>query len=125
MKFCENCENMFYIHIDEKNANNLNYFCRHCGNLKDDLEGSLCIINTNVNKSDTSFEYIVNEFTKLDPTLPRVNNVVCPNSECSTNPQEGEDLKEREIIYIRYNNTDMKYLYLCSTCDHIWKADDK
>ena len=44
MKFCENCDNMFYIRIDEKNPNNLNYYCRHCGNSESSLEGNLCII---------------------------------------------------------------------------------
>ncbi len=122
MKFCGNCDNMFYIRIDEENPNNLNYYCRHCGNSESSLEGNLCIIDTNMKETETSFDYIINEFTKMDPTLPRINNILCPNEDCSTNTQEGAN--KREIIYIRYNNVDMKYLYLCSTIDKIWKANN-
>ena len=31
--------------------------------------------------------------------------------------------EEREIIYIRYDHDNLKYLYLCSTCDTCWKAN--
>jgi aspartate carbamoyltransferase regulatory subunit len=112
---------MFYIRIDEQNPNNLNYYCRQCGNSEANLENNLCIIDTNMKETETSFDYIVNEFTKLDPTLPRINNILCPNDDCVTNTHEGSN--KREIIYIRYNNVDMKYLYLCSTCDNIWKSN--
>ena len=32
--------------------------------------------------------------------------------------------KAREIIYIRYDDVNIKYVYLCSTCDTVWKMDD-
>ena len=28
---------------------------------------------------------------------------------------------ENEIIYIRYDDTNMKYVYLCCNCDTVWK----
>ena len=119
MKFCNNCDNMLYIKI---NDDIIQFYCRHCGNSETNLDKNLCIINTNLKETETSFDYIINEFTKMDPTLPRINNILCPNEKCSTNTQEGAN--KREIIYIRYNNIDMKYLYLCSTCDKIWKANN-
>ena len=30
-----------------------------------------------------------------------------------------------EVIFIRYNEVDMKYVYLCSKCDTVWKTDSK
>jgi aspartate carbamoyltransferase regulatory subunit len=45
----------------------------------------------------------------------------CPNETCITNNSEF-DTKKREIIFIRYDDTQMKYLYLCSHCDCIWKT---
>ena len=63
----------------------------------------------------------VHKYTKLDPTLPRVSNILCPNGDCLTNK---EDIP-REIIYIRYDDTNMKYVYLCSTCDTVWKTEDQ
>ena len=62
---------------------------------------------------------MVNEFTKLDPTLPRITNIKCPNDNCETNLEE----KVAEIIYIRYDDINMKFLYLCSSCNHTWKFD--
>jgi hypothetical protein len=28
------------------------------------------------------------------------------------------------VIYIRYDDDNMKYLYMCVTCDTVWKTDD-
>ena len=57
----------------------------------------------------------------MDPTLPRVNNILCPNPDCTTNTKNDP----REIIYIRYDDTNMKYIYLCSSCDTVWNTNDK
>ena len=32
------------------------------------------------------------------------------------------DKSKREIIYVRYNDIDMKYVYMCSTCNTSWKT---
>jgi aspartate carbamoyltransferase regulatory subunit len=45
---------------------------------------------------------------------------LCPNKDCPTNT----DGVEREIIYIRYDDSNMKYIYLCSTCDTVWQTND-
>ena len=58
---------------------------------------------------------------KLDPTLPRISKVLCPNSKCETNTKN----EKREIIYIRYDDINMKYIYMCSTCDCVWKTDEQ
>ena len=56
----------------------------------------------------------------LYPTLPRINKILCPNSECTTNTKN----TEREIIYLRYDDVNIKYIYVCSTCDSVWKTDE-
>ena len=122
MHFCNKCENMYYIKIDEKNTNKLIYYCRKCGNENDLFNtDNVTILNTNIKKSEDSFTHIINKYTKLDPTLPRTDKVLCPNKDCETNLDK--DFK-REIIYIRYNDIEMKYVYLCSTCDTVWKTND-
>jgi DNA-directed RNA polymerase subunit M/transcription elongation factor TFIIS len=113
---------MYYIRIDANNPNQLVYYCRKCGN-EDTLFDSdnVSILKTEIKKSEQSFSHIINKYTKLDPTLPRTNKVLCPNKDCETNHNESG----REIIYIRYNDTDMKYVYLCSTCDSVWKSNEE
>ena len=121
MHFCSVCNNMYYLRIDEKNPNKLDYYCRNCGN-EDKLltHDNMCISKTFIKKNDQSFNHIINEYTKLDPTLPRVNTILCPNPECGTNTSK----VKREIIYIRYDDTNMKYVYLCSECSTIWQTNN-
>jgi aspartate carbamoyltransferase regulatory subunit len=97
------------------------YYCRKCGN-EDKLLAieNVCVSKTQIKKSDQTFNHIVNKYTKLDPTLPRVNTILCPNTDCLTNTED----KEREIIYIRYDDANMKYVYLCSECDTVWKTNE-
>ena len=122
MHFCSNCKNMYYIRINAENPNQLVYYCRNCGN-EDQLLAidNVCVSKTQIKKSEQSFSHIINKYTKLDPTLPRMNKILCPNAECKTNTEN----VEREIIYIRYDDTNIKYVYLCSTCDNIWKTNEK
>ena len=122
MHFCSKCENMYYIRIDANNTNKLIYYCRKCGT-EDELFDidNVSIVKTDIKKSEDSFSHIINKYTKLDPTLPRTDKVLCPNKDCETNTEKDS---KREIIYIRYNDTEMKYVYMCSTCDTVWKTND-
>lgn len=121
MHFCSNCSNMYYIRINSDDPNKLVYYCRKCGN-EDKLLAieNVCVSKTQVKKSEQTFNHIVNKYTKLDPTLPRINNILCVNPDCVTNTED----KPREIIYIRYDDANMKYIYLCSDCDTIWKTNE-
>jgi len=122
MHFCSECQNMYYIRIDSENVNKLIYYCRNCGN-EDKLLNvdNVSVSSTQVKKIEKSFNHIVNKYTKLDPTLPRISKVLCPNAECDTNKKD----EKREIIYIRYDDINMNYIYMCSTCDTIWKTDEQ
>ena len=129
MHFCSNCQNMYYISISPEDANKLVYYCRNCGHTDNnssktilDNPKNLFITQTYLKKNEQEFGHIVNKYTKLDPTLPRVNNVLCPNDECLTNTEPDKNL--REIINIRYDDKNMKYISLCSTCDTVWKTED-
>ncbi len=123
MHFCTQCSNMYYIRINEDDPNKLIYYCRKCGN-EDSLLASqnVCVSKTQIKKTEQTFNHIINKYTKNDPTLPRINNIQCPNSNCPTNKHG----KEREIIYIRYDDVNMKYVYLCSDaeCNTIWQIKE-
>jgi DNA-directed RNA polymerase subunit M/transcription elongation factor TFIIS len=122
MHFCSQCQNMYYISIDPNDANKLVYYCRNCGNKDSSLSvDNVTVSKVQLKKSEQEFSHVINKYTKLDPTLPRINKILCPNSECQTN----KDDKNREIIYIRYDNRNMKYVYLCSTCNTVWKTEDQ
>ena len=119
MRFCSECDNMYYHKIDESNTNKLIYYCRYCEH-STEVEDTFVVSKNTFNVQDNNNDFIVNEFTKNDPTLPRIESILCPNPECSTNTQK----TQRDIIYIRYDDNALKYLFLCSTCDFRWKIED-
>jgi DNA-directed RNA polymerase subunit M/transcription elongation factor TFIIS len=123
MHFCTKCHNMYYLKINnEVNANELIYYCRNCGHEDQVLSSeNICVSRTDVNIGKKTYEQIVNEFTKLDPTLPRTTTIKCPNQDCLSN----KDKSDSEVIYLRYDDKNMKYIYLCSICDTLWKTDEQ
>ncbi len=121
MKFCKNCDNMYYLKINNENDNNLIYYCRNCG--KEDIidNKATSIIKTVVNGTNDVFVNVVNKYTKYDNTIPRAKEIICPNASCKS--LENPDMKD--ILLIRYDETNMKYMYLCSICDYMWKSNIK
>jgi DNA-directed RNA polymerase subunit M/transcription elongation factor TFIIS len=120
MKFCSQCENKYYVAISETDENNLVYYCRNCGNRDETIANEgLCVSDTTIDQGEQKFNHIVNKYTKFDPTLPRIYNILCPNTKCKTN--ETGNKNPAEIIYMRYDDENLKYLYICVECDTIWK----
>ena len=124
MNFCSNCDNMYYIKLND-DENELVYYCRNCGNVDDSpTENSLVISSANFKNEDAFISSFINSYTKHDPTLPRTNLLKCPNNDCISNVKKNdkdETEKGSEIICIRYNAIELKYIYLCSYCDTAWK----
>ena len=120
MHFCAECQNMYYIKISGEDENKLIYYCRNCGHEDSLLTASnICVSKTQIKRGELKYNHFINEYTKLDPTLPRTQMIKCPMSECESNIDESK----REIIYIRYDDIEMKYIYLCAKCDTTWKVD--
>jgi len=206
MKFCSECHNMYYLKISDiegEISNTLIYYCRNCGHEDATIgEESICVSDIQLKRSEQKFTHMVNEYTKYDPTLPRINSIKCPNQECASNTMSGgggsvsgsgkkaatakslkkyvdsanksaadakasaqeaektlkaieeeekaieEEEKEeeqkqkkssladnkivdyaitkenREVLYIRYDDINMKYVYVCVHCNTTWKTDN-
>ena len=123
MKFCVKCDNMYYIGVSDKDSNQLTYYCRNCGHKDETLTSEgVCVLNTELRKGEQKFNHIVNRYTKMDPTLPRIYNMVCPNATCKTNTSA--EKVPCEVIYMRYDDDNLKYLYICAECDAVWKTDE-
>lgn len=123
MNFCDKCDNMYYLRLSKENPDKLVYYCRKCGNVDENMlnnDGIICVSKTHLKKTKQTYNNIINEYTKLDPTLPRINNMKCPNVECISNQEETKN-QNSEIIFLRYDNDNMKYIYLCNKCDFSWK----
>ena len=127
MHFCEKCNNMYYLKIDTDDSNQLIYYCRNCGNEDKILnKENICVLETTVRETEQRYTQTINEYTKYDPTLPRISTIRCPNNECPSNLDDDDAKKEeREVIYIRYDDINMKYIYMCAKCNTTWKTDEQ
>ena len=152
MHFCTGCGNMYYIRLTEGNA--IVYYCRNCGNEDSTVTiDNLVVSHTCLRQTGGKQTNGVNKYTKLDPTLPRISTIQCPNSECPCNrnhnptqyadratitgttaeANEASDANEanqvdadavpREVIYLRYDDIRLKYIYLCAVCNTIWNTE--
>ena len=122
INFCEGCDNIMFIYSDETQKN-LFLGCKNCGT-KEDYSSDKSIY-TNTFKFDFSETINNNKYLSYDNTLPVIEgnkNIKCPNEKCISNSGDF-DVVNREIIYIRYDHINMKYMYLCSHCDFTWNTE--
>jgi DNA-directed RNA polymerase subunit M/transcription elongation factor TFIIS len=165
---------MYYIRLSEEDPNSIVYYCRNCGHENKNITlDSVTISRTNFKGSKQKYNSIINKYTKMDPTLPRINTIKCPNQACKSNQEHehahahaetprsraaraesskskasisaeaaavvpsvaGVDVipveeqeggaggnTEREIIYLRYDDVNMNFVYLCPVCDSVWNT---
>jgi DNA-directed RNA polymerase subunit M/transcription elongation factor TFIIS len=116
MRFCSLCQTMYRMSIDPSTSV-LKHVCPKCGNQETIDSEALVVSEINVSAKQEVSSYLINKYTKYDPTLPRTEAMDCPNPECGSN--KGDEPKE--IIYLRYDETNLRYLYLCCVCDTHWK----
>lgn len=116
MKFCPKCEN--YLYLDTKSAQLLRV-CRTCGYSEEDKEGGFVMETIVQERSSEGYKILLNEFTRQDPTLPHVNTLPCPNTQsCPTNLSK----QPRDVIIIKYDNQNMKFIYICNVCGTQWRS---
>jgi DNA-directed RNA polymerase subunit M/transcription elongation factor TFIIS len=107
MEFCDVCENMLFLRLDKDGVDDvsnvqLKYFCETSKNS--------IISRTNYEDNKTSYKQYISAHIAEDKTLPRVNNIECP--ECKTNT---------EVIYVKYDTINLKFLYHCTQCKKYWR----
>jgi DNA-directed RNA polymerase subunit M/transcription elongation factor TFIIS len=128
IQFCQFCENKLYHQVDN---DSLVYFCYVCGEKEETTQTQgICVLNIDYGDSTDRVkptEHIINKYTKYDPTLPHIQ-LPCPNEKCTSykGKAEGEHGNiTSDVIYLRYDNAQMKHLYMCAQCDFTWKTNDK
>lgn len=131
MSYCPKCEN--FLFADSK-GKELKRVCRTCGYTKADESGGLIMETIVQERSSEGYKILLNEFTRQDPTLPHVKTLPCPNTDGYTviNPK-GEEEKigrcrsidtpaDRDVIIIKYDNQNMKFIYICNVCGRQWRS---
>lgn len=120
MNFCDKCDNMYYMKINDDDKSDkqgtLVYYCRNCGHEETNVNlKNLCISKYEDNVTSKTSK--INEYTKYDPTLPHSHTIRCPNQECKSNQNNSV---ESDVIYLRVDDVNMKFMYLCVNCDTNW-----
>jgi DNA-directed RNA polymerase subunit M/transcription elongation factor TFIIS len=131
MHFCAKCDNMYRTKLSEDDPNKLVLYCRNCGHEDAELAMSMTVVSkTVVRKNHTNFNQFINPYTKLDPSLPHFRNIQCPNKDCVVYGGAGDaggvgaggGAPEQDVISIRYDHVNLKYIYLCTHCDTTWNV---
>tara|TARA_Y100000389_G_scaffold195079_1_gene225943 strand:+ start:622 stop:987 length:366 start_codon:yes stop_codon:yes gene_type:complete len=116
VSFCKDCDNMLYLYADEETSE-LHHVCKSCG-YKGIIEQSSKFIYNNNNGTTFDKSEIIksNPYITHDVTLPKIlknKNIKCNNELCDT--------EETDITYIKYDTTNMRYIYICNHCGAKWK----
>lgn len=118
MEFCEFCNNMLYIKDTEEDKFKVMYYCKNCSfekPLSTSLESTL-IIQNKYTENTINMKNVINENIVHDPTIPHIDNIVCPNTSC-IKPED----KNNDIMYIKTDNINLKFVYYCTYCKHFWE----
>lgn len=114
--FCDNCNNVMYVYLDkDSDTPELYLYCKSCL-FKKKYTGNL--IYNNDHNIDLSESINNNKYLHYDITLPHIksDNIKCSNSECKSIV----DGLQSDIIYIKYDQSNMKYIYTCNYCGQSW-----
>ena len=58
MHFCNLCDNMLYIKLNEADSNNLVYYCRKCGETTDSIDSkNICVSKTEFISNEKGYEF--------------------------------------------------------------------
>jgi DNA-directed RNA polymerase subunit M/transcription elongation factor TFIIS len=137
MNFCPKCENYLYLEQGSQEVDLptgkkqkqyfLNRRCRTCGYVEVDHQGGLVNETIVQERASEGYKILLNEFTRQDPTLPHVTTLPCPNTK--GNPEKGLPIcqtytegRPRDVIIIKYDAQNMKFLYICNVCGEQWRS---
>ena len=111
---------MLYLRAEEDDTILVKYCKRkECGFMKKVGKGeTLKVSQTIYSEDQLLYDQYQNKYLRYDPTLPRIRDpsMTCPNKECSA-PADAPP----QIIYIKYQTTNMRYMYCCDYCGHVFK----
>jgi DNA-directed RNA polymerase subunit M/transcription elongation factor TFIIS len=122
MRFCTVCSYYLYLEM-AADGSTLTLKCKHCGftepmNPKTSEEALILETTFSAGSAGQKITSSLNAYTKLDPTLPHLKTIACPNEACPS----GADAASRDILYIRTDPKNLKFQYSCTVCDTQWSS---
>jgi DNA-directed RNA polymerase subunit M/transcription elongation factor TFIIS len=115
MKFCPICKYYLYLNVQEHECSRL---CRNCGYTELEEKGTLISETLVKERTSEAYKILLNEFTRQDSTLPHLKTMKCPREDCNSNGGGAE----KDVIYIKYDTENLKYVYICNVCGEHWRT---
>jgi DNA-directed RNA polymerase subunit M/transcription elongation factor TFIIS len=117
LKFCEKCHNLMDFcleNIDETLGGPI-FICSQCSHKQPFSNDEITVQLKK--KTNVKEEKNTNEYFQLDPTLPYITNktIECVNEDCPS-----KTTSKKEIKFIKYDEVNLKYMYLCCVCGQKW-----
>lgn len=83
-----------------------------------DSRGGIVVMSTDYADDQTSYKQYATPYLRYDPTLPRASDIECVRGRECTRPSDAR----REVMYVKYDPDNLKYLYHCLHCSAFWKS---
>ncbi len=99
----------------------LSYVCKHCGHVEQGGHDEAArVMHTDYSDEQASYKQYATLYLRHDPTLPRTASIACPSKACSR-PAHAP----HRVIFIRYNDARLRYLYSCEHCGAFWRSGEE
>jgi hypothetical protein len=123
IRFCPVCRYYLYLQAASdlsKGGEAINVrLCRNCGFKEEDKKGGLVSEILVKERSAEGYKILLNEFTTRDFRLPHIRgSLKCPSAICDTNTKGVES----DIIYLKDDQVNLTYLYICNHCNTQWRS---
>ena len=117
IRFCTVCDNYLYLQV-EGETQTLQRMCRNCGFKDTEDQGGL-VSEMHIEQRAAEGYTLINEFTLKDKRLPHLYGTMkCISDKCPSNTQS----KESDIVYIKYDTENLRYIYMCYLCQATWRS---
>ena len=117
IRFCTVCDNYLYLQV-EGETQTLQRICRNCGFKDTEDQGGL-VSEMHIEQRAAEGYTLINEFTLKDKRLPHLYNTMkCINATCPS----AAPGKESDIVYIKYDTENLRYIYMCYICQATWRS---
>ena len=117
MEFCPTCDNMLSTRLSSEDGEGLTLYCHRCGTTQPGSATSGPVASTLIRQQLQKPEYVAGAATANDPTLPIAESIQCPA--CAEAGRAAAP-----VVYIRYDATTVKFLYICTACPHRWNVEN-
>ena len=108
LRFCPESNDLLSP-IEDKERKVLVYYCRGCGYKEDAAPSDWCVFRNEVHHTSRE-KAIVLQDVRSDPTLPRTNEVRCPNCQHNEAVFFSASTEEGMVLFFNYTN-----------CAHRWR----